>query len=153
MIEHSEHRMTLRREPARMVADPLVTARVAELADVPFVVSCLAEAFGVSSEPLGDDELEALAGKFPGTLVVDYANEPVGTIRMDRRGGRDRARGVLCQRRGASPLSELRLRRHGNRGLLRRVLGTPVEALTWPSCAIEPLEEPASRSVSIASAP
>jgi hypothetical protein len=69
--------MTLRREPAIVDADPLVTIREAVLADVPFVLSCLTEAFGLPTEHLGDEELAPLARRFPGTLVIDYANEPV----------------------------------------------------------------------------
>jgi ribosomal protein S18 acetylase RimI-like enzyme len=82
-IEHSEHRMTLRREPAPVVGDPLVTVRAAELADGPFVVSCLTQAFNFPAD-LEANELETLARRFPGTLVIDYANEPVGTVRVDR---------------------------------------------------------------------
>ena len=82
-IEHSEHRMTLRREPAGIVADPVITVRPAELADGQFVVSCLAQAFNFPAE-LEAGELETLARRFPGTLVVDYSNEPVGTVRVDR---------------------------------------------------------------------
>jgi ribosomal protein S18 acetylase RimI-like enzyme len=76
--------MTLRREPANVVADPLVTIREAVLADVPFVLSCLTEAFGLPTEHLGDEELAGLVRRFPGTLVINYANEPVGTVRVDR---------------------------------------------------------------------
>jgi len=83
MIEHSEHRMMLRREPAAVAADPLVTIRAAELADGPFVVSCLAKAFDFPAD-LEAGELETLAKRFPGTLVIDYANQPVGTVRVDR---------------------------------------------------------------------
>ena len=85
-IEHSEHRMTLRREPERVDPDLLVRLRQAELADAPFVASCLAEAFAVPIDQLEVEELDALARRFPGTLVFDYANEPVGTVRVDRDG-------------------------------------------------------------------
>jgi len=84
MIEHSEHRMSLQREPAGIVPDPLVTIREAALADASFVVSCLIDAFGFHTERLDDEELAALAKRYPGTLVIDYANEPVGTVRVDR---------------------------------------------------------------------
>ena len=82
-IEHSEHRMTLRREPAAVAPDPRVTIRPAELADGPFVISCLAKAFDFPAD-LEAAELETLARRFPGTLVIDYANQPVGTVRVDR---------------------------------------------------------------------
>jgi ribosomal protein S18 acetylase RimI-like enzyme len=109
-IEHSEHRMTLRREPAIVVADPLVTIREAVLADVPFVLSCLTEAFGLPTEHLGDEELASLARRFPGTLVIDYANEPVGTVRVDRS---DDAAGIY----GFAILAEFQ-----GRGIGRQVL-------------------------------
>jgi len=83
-IEHSEHRMTLRREPADVFANPLVTIRDAVLGDARFVLSCLTEAFGLPTEHLGDSQVEALARRFPGTLVIEYANERVGTVRVDR---------------------------------------------------------------------
>jgi ribosomal protein S18 acetylase RimI-like enzyme len=83
-IEHSEHRMVLVGEPAAYVADPLVTVRPAELSDGPFLVTCLAEAFGLPAEHFGTQELEALARRNPGTLVIERAGEPVGTVRVER---------------------------------------------------------------------
>ncbi len=86
-VEHSEHRMILRREPANVVAGPLVTIRAAELADARFVFACLAEAFGLPAEHVEEEELKALARRSPGTLVIEYGNEPVGTVRVDREPG------------------------------------------------------------------
>ncbi len=83
-IEHSEHRMTLLREPAAAVPDPLVTIREAELADRRFILSCLADAFGLPIDEVKDDEREALGRRLTGTLVIDYADEPVGTVRVNR---------------------------------------------------------------------
>jgi len=90
-IEHSEHRMRLLREPAPLVGDPRVTVREAEVSDGPFVTSCLAEAFDMPAEQLRNEEIEALARRFPGTLVIEYENALAGTVRVDRRG---RAAGV-----------------------------------------------------------
>ncbi len=87
-IEHSEHRMTLTREPAASAPDPLVIVRAAGLADGPFVLRCLADAFGV---PAGDYEragLEAFIEREGGTLVIELAGERVGTVRVDRDGDR-----------------------------------------------------------------
>jgi ribosomal protein S18 acetylase RimI-like enzyme len=109
-IEHSEHRMTLRREPARVIADPLVSVREAGPADVPFIISCLADAFGFPVEHLEAEEIEALARRFHGTLVVDYASEPVGTVRVDRG---DEAAGIY----GFAVLPEFQ-----GRGIGRQVL-------------------------------
>lgn len=83
-IEHSEHRMVLRREPSGFVADPLVTVRGAERADVVFVVGCLAEAFGLPIEQLKSEEIEGLVRRYPGTLVIESGGEPVGTVRVER---------------------------------------------------------------------
>jgi len=111
-IEHSEHRMTLRREPADVVADPLVTVREAVPGDARFVLSCLTEAFGLRTEHLGDSQVEALARRFPGTLVVEYANERAGTVRVDRN---DRAAGIY----GFAVVP-----RYQGRGIGRQVLST-----------------------------
>ena len=110
-IEHSEHRMTLRRGPAVVASDPLVTIRAAELADGPFVISCLAQAFDFPAD-LGATELETLAKRVPGTLVIDYADQPVGTVRVDR--GADAA-GIY----GFAVLPEYR-----GRGIGRQVLSS-----------------------------
>ncbi len=111
-IEHSEHRMTLRREPAKVVGDPLVTIREAVLGDARFVLSCLTEAFALPTEDLEAEEIEALARRFPGTLVIDYASEPVGTVRVDRS---DDAAGIY----GFAVLPEFQ-----GRGIGRQVLST-----------------------------
>lgn len=83
-IEHSEHRMVLVKEPTGFVRDPLVTVRPAELGDVTFVVSCLAEAFDMPVRELNKDEIEDLVRQFPGTLVIERAGETVGTVRVER---------------------------------------------------------------------
>jgi len=111
-IEHSEHRMTLRREPDRIVADPAVTIRRAVLGDARFVLSCLSEAFGLPAEHLEDKEVEMLARQFSGTLVIDYANVPVGTVRVDRDGS---SAGIY----GFAVVPE-----HRGRGIGRQVLST-----------------------------
>ncbi|MGO9879564.1 MAG: GNAT family N-acetyltransferase [Acidimicrobiales bacterium] len=111
-IEHSEHRMTLHREPADVVADPLVTLREAALGDARFVLSCISEAFGIPTEHLEDSQVEALARRFPGTLVIEYANEPVGTVRVDRD---DQAAGIY----GFAVVP-----RYQGRGIGRQVLAT-----------------------------
>ena len=80
--------MTLTREPAASAPDPLVIVRAAGLADGPFVLRCLADAFGV---PAGDYEragLEAFIEREGGTLVIELAGERVGTVRVDRDGDR-----------------------------------------------------------------
>jgi ribosomal protein S18 acetylase RimI-like enzyme len=88
-IEHSEHRMVLRREPAPFVPDPLVKLRLAEMSDVGFIVDCLAEAFDLPIEQLDREAIEALAKRFQGTVVIERGNERVGTIRVER--GQDSA--------------------------------------------------------------
>jgi len=109
-IEHSEHRMVLRNEPARIKADPRVTARRAERADVPFVIECLAEAFDYPTDLLDAEEIDALASRFPGTLVIERAGEPVGTIRIARNG------------EGAGIYGFAVLPRYQGRGIGRQVL-------------------------------
>jgi ribosomal protein S18 acetylase RimI-like enzyme len=87
-IEHSEHRMTLRRGPAPITTDPLVSVREAEVNDGPFIVDCLGKAFGIPAaqfeKEVAEHGFEALMRRFAGTLLIDYANEPVGTVRVDR---------------------------------------------------------------------
>jgi ribosomal protein S18 acetylase RimI-like enzyme len=87
-IEHSEHRMTLRREPAPITADPLISIREAEVGDGPFIVDCLGRAFDIPAaqfaKEVDEHGFEALMQRFSGTLLIDYANEPVGTVRVDR---------------------------------------------------------------------
>jgi ribosomal protein S18 acetylase RimI-like enzyme len=83
-LEHSEHRMVLRRQPAAFVPDPLVKVRQAERGDVAFVVACLGEAFGLPVEQLKTDQIEALVEHFPGTLVIERSDELVGTVRVER---------------------------------------------------------------------
>ena len=85
-IEHSEHRMVLRNEPAALAADPHVVVRQAERADVPFVIECLAQAFDYPTDLLEAEDIDALAQRFPGTLVIERAGELVGTIRVERGG-------------------------------------------------------------------
>ncbi|MGA3214249.1 MAG: GNAT family N-acetyltransferase [Acidimicrobiales bacterium] len=82
-VEHSEHRMVLRREPAPFVFDPAVRVRRAEAADVPFVIACLAEAFAFPAAQIASEEAEALARRFPGTLVIERGQDLVGTVRVD----------------------------------------------------------------------
>jgi len=69
---------------SHVTSAPLVTVRPAELSDGPFLVTCLAEAFGLPAEHFGTQELEALARRNPGTLVIERAGEPVGTVRVER---------------------------------------------------------------------
>jgi ribosomal protein S18 acetylase RimI-like enzyme len=83
-LEHSEHRMVLRHEPAGFVPDPLVKVRPAKSPDLAFVVTCLAEAFGFPVEQLKTDEIEALANRYPGTLVFERRDELLGTVRVER---------------------------------------------------------------------
>ncbi len=85
-IEHSEHRMVLRNEPAPVAGDPLVTVRPATRADVPFLLACLAEAFDYPTELLAAEQVDDLARRFPGTLVIERASERVGTVRVAREG-------------------------------------------------------------------
>ena len=67
-IEHSEHRMVLVKEPTGFVRDPLVTVRPAELGDVTFVVSCLAEAFDLPVESSTKTRSRTSSGNFRGPL-------------------------------------------------------------------------------------
>ena len=83
-IEHSEHRMVLAGEPEAPVSDPRVSVRPAEGRDVPFVIACLAEAFAMPVDTLGEEEAHALARRFGGTLVIELQGEPVGTVRVSR---------------------------------------------------------------------
>lgn len=85
-IEHSEHRMVLRNEPAPLEVDPHVSVRRAERGDVPLVIECLAEAFDYPTDLLETEEVDALARRFPGTLVIERTGEIVGTIRVERGG-------------------------------------------------------------------
>ena len=83
-LEHSEHRMVLRREPAAFAPDPLIKVRQAERGDVAFIAACLGEAFGLPMEQLSNDEMEAFVRHLPGTLVIDRSGEPVGMVRVER---------------------------------------------------------------------
>ncbi len=88
-IEHSEHRMALRREPAPVVVDPRVSFRDARPGDAGFVMECLSEAFGLPASKGAADELEPLylerlSRDLANTWVIDYARRPVGTVRVDR---------------------------------------------------------------------
>ncbi|HLN05976.1 MAG TPA: GNAT family N-acetyltransferase [Acidimicrobiales bacterium] len=85
-IEHSEHRMTLRREPAAIVHDPLVTARGAEPADALFVLRCLSEAFDLPAEQYDGERLDALVGRDHAMRIIEHAGAPVGTVRVERDG-------------------------------------------------------------------
>jgi ribosomal protein S18 acetylase RimI-like enzyme len=113
-IEHSEHRMTLRREPAPIIEDPLVTLREARVEDGQFIIDCLAKAFAIPAEEfereVEKEGLETLMARFGGTLVIDYATEPVGTVRVDRDHG---AAGIY----GFAVIPELQ-----GRGIGRQVL-------------------------------
>ena len=111
-IEHSEHRMTLRREPAAVVADPLVTIRAAVLGDGPSSSPAWPRRSTSPPSISATAELETLARRFPGTLVIDYANEPVGTVRVDRD---DHAAGIY----GFAVLPEFQ-----GRGIGRQVLSS-----------------------------
>lgn len=84
VIDHSEHRMVVRREPEPFRPDPLVRTRAAGLPDAPFILACICEAFGLPLTRLDDDELEELARRNPGTMVIERAGEPVGTVRLSR---------------------------------------------------------------------
>ena len=59
-IEHSEHRMALRREPAPVIFDPLVSSREARPEDASFVMACVGEAFGLSVTTGRREELRTL---------------------------------------------------------------------------------------------
>lgn len=83
-IEHSEHRMRLTREPAQSNSDPLVAVREIAPADGAFLISCLAEAFEQPAERFVDADYDAFTKRFPGTYIIEYANERVGTVRVDR---------------------------------------------------------------------
>ena len=85
-LEHSEHRMVLRREPAAFVRDPRVSVRRAGRDDATFVIACLAEAFDFPTGVLEAEEVDSLARRFPGTFVVERAGEAVGTVRVERKG-------------------------------------------------------------------
>jgi ribosomal protein S18 acetylase RimI-like enzyme len=86
-IEHSEHRMVLRHEPAAFRADPLVKVRPALREDARFIVACLAEAFDFPADHLDDDELDSLAERYSNTLVIERDGERVGTVRVEREDG------------------------------------------------------------------
>ena len=91
-IEHSEHRMILRREPAPVIFDPLVSVRSAQPSDGPFITTCLSAAFGLPAVPVEQSAverleplyLESLSRDLASTRVIDYAQVPVGTVRVDR---------------------------------------------------------------------
>jgi ribosomal protein S18 acetylase RimI-like enzyme len=87
MIEHSEHRMRLTREPAESNNNPLVTVRELMPADGPFLISCLAEAFAQPAERFENADYDVFTKRFPGTFIIDYADERVGTVRVDRHEG------------------------------------------------------------------
>ncbi len=92
VIEHSEHRMELRRDPAPMIPDPLVSARAAHSDDAPFVMGCVSAAFGLPAPPAAEEEpeplyLERLSKDLANTRVIDYSGIPVGTVRVDREDG------------------------------------------------------------------
>jgi len=76
--------MVLRNEPAPVAKDPQVILRPAERADISFVIECLAQAFDYPTDLLEAEEIDTLARRFPGTLLIERAGEPVGTIRVDR---------------------------------------------------------------------
>jgi len=86
IIEHSEHRMTLRREPAPVTPDPLITLRGAEPSDTPFMIRCLGEAFGLNIAKIESEDLDVLTSRLAGSLVICREDEPVGTIRIERDG-------------------------------------------------------------------
>jgi len=88
-IEHSEHRMALRREPAPVTFDPLVSVRAARPEDAPFVEACVGAAFGLPSPQSAAEEfetlyLERLSADLANTRVIEYAAVPIGTVRVDR---------------------------------------------------------------------
>lgn len=117
-IEHSEHRMTLRREPAAFVPDPLVAIRGASPGDGPFVLACIAEAFDLPAEAIETEDLEHLVAGVSGTLVIERAGEPVGTLRVNREGD---SAGIY----GFAVVPELR-----GRGIGRQVLSELASELT-----------------------
>ena len=85
-IEHSEHRMVWRREPAEFTPDPSVKMREATRSDIAFIIKCLTEAFDFPAEALEAEEEDTLARRYPGTYVIERAGELVGTIRVERDG-------------------------------------------------------------------
>jgi ribosomal protein S18 acetylase RimI-like enzyme len=117
-IEHSEHRMTLLREPAGFVPDPLVSIRGARPGDGPFVLACIAEAFDMPAEAVEAEDLENLVAGVGGTMIIERAGESIGTVRVDRDGG---AAGIY----GFAVVAELR-----GRGIGRQVLSQLASDLT-----------------------
>ena len=82
-IEHSEHRMVWRREPAEFTPDPSVKIREATRSDIAFIIKCLTEAFDFPAEALEAEEEDTLARRYPGTYVIERAGELVGTIHVE----------------------------------------------------------------------
>lgn len=82
-LEHSEHALVLRGEPASGPDDPALVARRATEADVPEIVRLLADGFGDGA--VGDparirDELDE-------QRMIELDRVPVGVVRLSETGG------------------------------------------------------------------
>jgi ribosomal protein S18 acetylase RimI-like enzyme len=78
VLEHSEHVLVLTGAPHAGSEDPLLSLRPATPADAPMLTSLLGAAFGTPPHNME----EVLASDPGGTVVIDHAGQPVGTIRL-----------------------------------------------------------------------
>lgn len=87
-LDHSEHRMQQRREPASSPAARQVRVRDASRSDAAFVARCLAAAFG-EEPPLADEGDDSWVRRHTeGTKVIELARsgERVGVLRVEQEG-------------------------------------------------------------------
>lgn len=78
VLEHSEHAMVLRGEPADGPVDPAVTLQLADASDATDISRLLGAAFGRVPDRL-EDVIEAGPAR---TLVIRHAGDVVGTVRL-----------------------------------------------------------------------
>jgi ribosomal protein S18 acetylase RimI-like enzyme len=152
VLEHSEHRMQQRREPAEGVAPDLVALRSAraERGDVQFVAGCLAAAFEEDVAAPSFDDSARIEQLLAGTSIIERLpdREPVGVLRVEREGGVASIYGFgvlpAMQGRGygQAALSALtrQLHRSGAGTISLEVLSTNDRALRlYTACGFDPV--------------
>jgi len=94
-LEHSEHALVLRGEPADGPSDPRLSMRIAERRDVPAITALMSSGFGYAPPDVG----ERLAGEGRRTFVFERDVEVVGTLWTSLTGERGSVYGFAVEPR------------------------------------------------------
>lgn len=82
VLDHSEHAMVMRGEPAAGEEDPRISVRAMTADDIPFLAAALKAGFGFDVSDLD----ARIASDDARTVIIERDGEPVGTIRLSLEG-------------------------------------------------------------------